>query len=72
VDHPDFKITWLNQVHEQMKGSLDTDIDDVKDSAHVDADDDLFPEMVAIQPVLNLAKQKLGARSDSDNSSQRD
>jgi hypothetical protein len=72
ADHPDFKITWLNQVREEMKGSLDTDLDDVEDSGHVDADDDLFPETVATHPVLNPAKQKLGARSDSNDSSEGD
>jgi hypothetical protein len=75
VDHPDFKITWLNQVREQIKqGNLDTDVDDVEDPTQVNADDDLFPETVAAHPVLNPAKQKLGvstgAHSDNEDSSQ--
>jgi hypothetical protein len=70
ADHPDFKIPWFNQVREQMKGTLDTNVDDLEDSGHVDADDDLFPETAAAQPVLNPVKQKLGAHSDSDDSSE--
>jgi hypothetical protein len=71
--HPDFRIAWLNQVREQMKGTLDTNVDDVEDSGHVDADDDLFLETAAAQPVLKPARQKLlGAHSDSDDSSEGD
>jgi hypothetical protein len=71
--HPDFKLTWLNQVWEEMKGNLDPDVDDVNDLAQVEADDDLFPEMAAApQPVLNPAKQTLGVstavHSDDDSS----
>jgi hypothetical protein len=72
ADHPDFKITWLNQVREQMKGTSDTIVDDLEESGHVDADDDLFTETAAAQPVLTTARQKLGARSDSDDSSEDD
>jgi hypothetical protein len=60
ADHPYFKIKWLNQVRADMKGNLDTDVDDVGDLTQVEADDDLFPETAAAQPVLNPAKQKLG------------
>jgi hypothetical protein len=60
TNYPDFKITWLNQVRAEMKGSLDTDVDDVEDLAQVEADNDLFPETAAAQPVLNPAKQTLG------------
>jgi hypothetical protein len=35
-DHPDFKITWLNQVREEMKGTLDNDVEDLKESGNVD------------------------------------
>jgi hypothetical protein len=70
ADHPDFKITWLNQVRAEMKGSLDPDVDDVDDLAQVEADAGLFPETAAAQPVLNSAKQKLGVsdavHSDDD------
>jgi hypothetical protein len=60
ADHPDFKINWLNQLWADMKGNLDPDLDDVEDLAQVEADDDLFPEMAAAQPVLNPAKQTSG------------
>jgi hypothetical protein len=75
-DYPDFKTKWLNQLRADLKGTLDTGLDDVEDLAQVEADDDLFPETVAAQPILNPAKQKLGVstavHSDSDDSSQGD
>jgi hypothetical protein len=57
VDYEDFKTKWLNQLRADLKkGNLDIDVDNVEDLAQVEADDDLFPETVAAQPVLNPAK----------------
>ena len=68
--NPDFKTRWLQEVREALKGKLDNDVDDLEDSSNVEAEDDLFPERAAAQPVLNQAKQALGVaaqvHSDSD------
>jgi hypothetical protein len=41
----------LKQVRVDMKGYLDTDVGDVEDLTQVEADDNLFPETAAAQPV---------------------
>jgi hypothetical protein len=67
-DRPDFKITWLQEVQEERKGTSDKDVEDLKESGNIGADDDLFTGTAAAQLVLNQARQKLGAHSDSDSS----
>jgi hypothetical protein len=75
-ENPDFKTRWLKQVREESKGALDNDVDDLEDSSNIEAEDDLFTEKNAAQPVLNQAKQTLGVasevHSDSDSDSYRD
>jgi hypothetical protein len=69
-DYPDFKITWLKQVREEMKGTVDNDFEDLEESGNIDADDNLFSGKAAAHPVLNPARQNLGAHSDTDDSSE--
>ena len=66
-----FKVRWLRQACNEMKGHVEPDVEDDEDGI-VDADDDLFDSITPSRTQLTAARQVHGTMEDSSSEEDED